>query len=151
MVEPPHAPIAADTVRYVGDAVAVVLAETREQAQAAAHLVAADYEELPPLGTLEQALAPGAPLVWSEAEGNVCFDWEIGDRAATDAAFETADHVVSLDVRNQRLIPNAIEPRAALAEYDTASGDYTLYTTSQNPHLIRLLLGAFVMGIPPPT
>jgi carbon-monoxide dehydrogenase large subunit len=148
MVEPPHAPIAADAVRYVGDAVAVVLAETREQAQAAAHLVAADYEELPPLGTLEQALAPGAPLVWSEAEGNVCFDWEIGDRAATDAAFEAADHVVSLDVRNQRLIPNAIEPRAALAEYDAASGDYTLYTTSQNPHLIRLLLGAFVMGIP---
>jgi carbon-monoxide dehydrogenase large subunit len=147
MVEPPHSPIAADAARYVGDAVAVVLAETREEARAAGHLVAVDYEELPALGTLEQALAPGAPLVWPEAEGNVCYDWEIGDKAATDAAFEAADHVVSLDVRNQRLIPNAIEPRAALAEYDSSSGDYTLYTTSQNPHLIRLLLGAFVMGI----
>jgi carbon-monoxide dehydrogenase large subunit len=148
MVEPPHPAMASDTVRYVGEPVAVVLAETRGQARDAGLLVQVQYDELPAVGTLEHAIAPGAPRVWEEAEGNVCFDWEIGDKHATDAAFAAADHTVALDVRNQRMIPNAIEPRAALAEFDLNSGEYTLYTTSQNPHLVRLLLGAFVMGIP---
>ena len=136
-------------VRYVGDCVAIVVAETAEQAKAAS--------EPDRCGTrgacrrwprIEAAEADGAPLVFDEAPGNVCYDWEVGDRAATDAAFEAADHVVSIDVVNNRLIPNAIEPRAAIANYDPATGEYTLYTTSQNPHLVRLLLGAFVLGLP---
>jgi aerobic carbon-monoxide dehydrogenase large subunit len=148
MVEPTHPPLAVDRVRHVGDQVAVVVAETRAQAKAAAQLVWVDYKPLPAVGTLEVATRGGAPLVWDAAPGNVCFDWEIGDKAATDAAFAKADHVVALDVRQNRLVPNAIEPRSAIGEYDPSMGQYTLYTTSQNPHLIRLLLGAFVLGLP---
>ena len=100
------------------------------------------------MASIEAAEADGAAQVFDEAPGNVCYDWEVGDKDATDAAFEGATHVVSIDVVNNRLIPNAIEPRAAIANYDPATGDYTLHTTSQNPHLIRLLLGAFVLGLP---
>ncbi|HUL59133.1 MAG TPA: xanthine dehydrogenase family protein molybdopterin-binding subunit [Anaeromyxobacteraceae bacterium] len=148
MVEPPHPALAADRVRHVGDGVAVVVAETRDQAREAAARVEVDYQELPAAASLAQATAAGAPLVWDQAKGNVCFDWHLGDKAATDAAFAKAFKVVSLDTLNNRLIPNAIEPRAAIGEYDRAGGDYTLTTTSQNPHLTRLLLGAFSYGIP---
>ena len=148
MVEPGHPAMAIDKVRYVGDCVAIVVAETAEQAKSAANLIDVEREELPAVASIEAAEADGAPLVFDEAPGNVCYDWEVGDRAATDAAFDAADHVVSIDVVNNRLIPNAIEPRAAIANYDPATGDYTLYTTSQNPHLVRLLLGAFVLGLP---
>ena len=86
--------------------------------------------------------------MWPEAPGNLCYDWELGDEAATDKAFESAHHITSLDLVNNRLIPNAMEPRAAIGDYDQATGDYTLYTTSQNPHVIRLLMGAFVLQIP---
>ena len=148
MVEPPHPALPADRVRHVGDQVAAVIAETREAARAAAALVDVEYEELPAVATLASATGDGAPLVWDEAPGNICYDWEVGDAEATEAAFRGADQVVSIDVVNNRLIPNAIEPRAAIGEYDSRTGDHTLFTTSQNPHLIRLLLGAFVMGIP---
>ena len=148
MVEPPHPPLAADRVRYQGDCVAVVVAETREQAEAAAALVEVEYEDRPGVASVAAATAAGAPLVWDEAPGNVCYDWEFGDQAAVEAAFQEAAHVVSIDLVNQRLIPNAIEPRAALAAFDPATGEYTLYTTSQNPHLTRLLLGGFVLGLP---
>ncbi|NNF28996.1 MAG: xanthine dehydrogenase family protein molybdopterin-binding subunit [Gemmatimonadetes bacterium] len=148
MVEPPHPALAVDKVRHVGDCVAVVIAETKAQAKAAAMLVDVDFDDLPAVGSLSAAVADGAPLVWDEAPGNVCYDWEIGDAGATDAAFASAAHTVAIEVVNQRLVPNAIEPRAANADYNAASGEYTLYTTSQNPHLTRLLLGAFVLGIP---
>ena len=148
MVEPPHPALPADRVRHVGDQVAAVIAETREEARAAAALVDVEYEELPAVATLASATGDGAPLVWDDAPGNICYDWEVGDAEATEAAFRGADRVVSIDVVNNRLIPNAIEPRAAIGEYDSRTGDHTLFTTSQNPHLIRLLLGAFVMGIP---
>ena len=148
MKEPGHPPLAASVVRYVGDAVAVVIAESRDAAKEAAQLVEVDYEELPVVASLGAALAEGAQLVHEEAPGNVCFDWEIGDAAATEAAFEKAAHVAKLDVVNQRLIPNAIEPRVAIAEYDRASDTTTVWTTSQNPHVARLLMGAFVMGLP---
>ena len=148
MVEPPHPALALGKVRYVGDCVAIVVAETAEQAKAAANLIDVEREELPAVASIEAAEADGAPLVFDEAAGNVCYDWEVGDKAATDAAFENADHVVSIDVVNNRLIPNAIEPRAAIANFDPATDEYTLYTTSQNPHLVRLLLGAFVLGLP---
>ncbi len=148
MIEPSHPPLAADTVRYVGDAVAVVVAKTRAEARAAAQLVEVDYEDLPVAASIGAALADGAPLVHEGAPGNICFDWEIGDEAATEAAFAKASHVAKLDLVNQRLIPNAIEPRAALADYDRASDMTTVYTTSQNPHVARLLMGAFVMSLP---
>ncbi len=148
MVEPGHPPLATECVRYVGDQVAVVLAETRAIARDAAELVDVDFEELPAVADLESASADGAPLVWDDAKGNICFDWEIGDKSATDAAFASADQVVSIDIVNNRLIANAMEPRAAIGDYDVGRDEYTLYTTSQNPHVIRLLMGAFVMAIP---
>jgi len=148
MNEPPHPPLASSVVRYVGDAVAIVVAESRQQAKTAAQLVEVDYEELRAAASIEAGLAKGAPQVHAEAPGNVCYDWELGDEAATKAAFKGAAHIAKLDLVNQRLIPNAIEPRAAIAEYDRASDSTTVWTTSQNPHVARLLMGAFVMGLP---
>ena len=148
MVEPAHPPLIANVVRHVGDQVAVVIAESRAVAKDAAELVMVDYEELPVVANLEAASADGAALVWDDAPGNVCFDWEIGDQAATEAAFAKATQVASIDVVNNRLIANAMEPRSAIGEYDSGRDEHTLYTTSQNPHVIRLLMGAFVMGIP---
>jgi len=148
MAEPPHPVIAVGKVRHVGDPVAVVIAETRQAAKDAAELLEIDYTDLPAVSTLKQAVAPGAPLVHDDVPGNVCYDWHIGDKALVDAAFAKAAKVVKLDLTNNRLIPNAMEPRAAVGEWDTSSGDYTLYTTSQNPHVIRLLMGAFVLHIP---
>lgn len=148
MVEPPHPPLAVERVRYVGDHVAVVVAETRRQAQDAAELIDIDYEPLPAVASITEAMKPNAPQVWEQAPGNLCYDWEIGDRAAVDAAFAKAHHVTRLELVNNRLIPNAIEPRAAIGDYDPATGEHTLYTTTQNPHVIRLLMGAFVLHIP---
>jgi carbon-monoxide dehydrogenase large subunit len=148
MVEPTHPAMAIGKVRHVGEVVAIVVAETRDQAREAAALIDIDYQELPAVASLEAARADGAPLVWDEAGGNLCYDWEVGDRAAAEGAIAGAAHTVSIDVVNQRLVPNAIEPRAAIGNFDPATGEYTLYTTSQNPHLIRLLLGAFVLGLP---
>ena len=148
MVEPPHPVLATDRVRHVGDPVAMVIAETKAQAKAAAALVEVDYEPLPAAAHLNQAIADGAAAVWDDAPDNICFDWELGDAAATDAAFESAKHIVSIDVVNNRLVANAIEPRAAIGVYDPDKDERTLYTTSQNPHVIRLLMGAFVLQIP---
>jgi carbon-monoxide dehydrogenase large subunit len=148
MVEPPHPPLVLDKVVHVGDQVAVVIAESREQAKDAAELIMVDYDELPAVTTSPEALKDGAPLVHEQAAGNLCYDWHLGDKAATDAAFAKAAHVTKLDLINNRLVPNAMEPRAAIGEFDRATGDYTLWTTSQNPHVIRLLMGAFVLGIP---
>jgi len=148
MAEPPHPVIAAGKVRHVGDPVAVVIAETRQDAKNAAELIEIAYTDLPAVASMEAALAPGAAEVHDGVAGNVCYDWHIGDKAIVDAAFAAAAHVVRLDLINNRLVPNAMEPRAALGDFDTSSGDYTLYTTSQNPHVIRLLMGAFVLHIP---
>jgi carbon-monoxide dehydrogenase large subunit len=148
MVEPPHPALVADRVRHVGDQVAIVVAETRDQAREGAALLEVDYEELPAVGTVGKAIAAGAALVWDQAKGNTCFDWHVGDKAPVEAAFKKAHKIVKLDLVNNRIVPNAIEPRAAIGEYDRATGDYTLTTTSQNPHLTRLLLGAFSFGVP---
>ena len=148
MVEPGHPALVADKVRHVGDQVAVVIAETRDQAREAAGLVEVEYQELAAAVTVTQAVAPGAPLVHEQAKANTCYDWHLGDQAATDAAFARAAKVVTLDLVNNRLVPNAMEPRSAIGEFDRATGDLTLWTTSQNPHLIRLLLAAFTLGVP---
>jgi carbon-monoxide dehydrogenase large subunit len=148
MAEPPHPVLAVGKVRHVGDPVAVVIAETRQQAKDAAELLVIDYGDLPAVSSTVDAIAPGAPTVHDDVAGNICYDWHIGDKAMVDAAFARADKVVKLELTNNRLIPNAMEPRAALGEFDTSSGDYTLHTTSQNPHVIRLLMGAFVLHLP---
>jgi aerobic carbon-monoxide dehydrogenase large subunit len=148
MAEPPHPALAQGKVRHVGDPVAMVIATSKAAAQAAAGLVDVTYDVLPAVGLLGDAVKPGAPLVFDEVPGNVCFDWHIGDPAATDAAFAKAAHVVELDLTNNRLAPNAIEPRAAIGDYDLANDSYTLYTTSQNPHVIRLLMSAFTLHVP---
>jgi aerobic carbon-monoxide dehydrogenase large subunit len=148
MNEPPHPALALEKVRHVGDPVALVLAETHAQAKAAAQLIEVDYDDLDAAASIDAALAEGAPLVHDGAAGNQCFDWHLGDKGPVDEAFARAKHIVEIDVVNNRLIPNAMEPRAALGEYDSSTEDFTLWTTSQNPHLTRLLLGAFTLGVP---
>ena len=148
MHEPPHPVIAVGKVRHVGDPVAVVVADTKQQAKDAAELIEIDYQDLPAAATLRDAIATGASLVHDDVPGNICYDWHIGDPAVADAAFAKAAKVVKLELTNNRLVPNAMEPRAALGEFDAHSGEYTLHTTSQNPHVIRLLMGAFVLHIP---
>src|SRR5207237_6533919 len=120
---------APETVRFVGQAVAVVIAETKNQAKDAAEAVVVNYEELPAVPDIRAAIKPGAPQLHPEAPGNVIYDWTIGDEGATDAAFKSAANVVSLDITNNRLVPNAMEPRAAIAEYNEPEEHFTLYTT----------------------
>ncbi|MBX2803455.1 MAG: xanthine dehydrogenase family protein molybdopterin-binding subunit [Myxococcales bacterium] len=148
MVEPAWPVLAQGKVRFVGNPVAMVVAETKEQAKNAAKAIVVDYEELPAVGTLRAAMEGGGAAVHDEAPDNVCYDWHLGDKDAVDAAFANAAHVVEIELVNQRLIPNAMEPRSAIGHYDVATDMNTLYTSSQNPHLIRLLLGAFVMQLP---
>ncbi|HVN35183.1 MAG TPA: xanthine dehydrogenase family protein molybdopterin-binding subunit [Casimicrobiaceae bacterium] len=148
MKEPPHHVLAKGRVRYVGDHVALVVAETLHQAKDAAELIEVDYEVLPAVVNPADALKPGAPQIHDEAPGNKCYTWALGDKAAVDTAFAKAAHVTKIDIVNNRLIPNAIEPRAAVASYSRAEDAYTLYTTSQNPHVERLLMTAFVLGLP---
>jgi aerobic carbon-monoxide dehydrogenase large subunit len=143
-----HHAIQPEEVNHVGNIVAVVIAETRAIAEDAVALVEVDYEVLESLSLGSDALAEGAVQVHPEAPGNMAFDWNIGDSAAVDAEFAKADKIIRLELKNQRLVANAIEPRASLAEYKRAGDEYTLYTTSQNPHIHRVMIGAFIMGIP---
>jgi len=147
MKEPKHPVLADGKVRYVGDRVALVVAETLDQAKAAAELIEVDYEELTPvIGTGRAASI--ASNVHDEAPGNVCYHWGIGDKDGTEAAFKNAAHITTLKFKNNRLAPNAMEPRCANASYSRADDNYTLYVSNQNPHVERLLMCAFVLGIP---
>ena len=146
MAQPPHPPLAVDRVNYVGEPYAIVLAETLEAAKNGAETIEAEFAPQP--AVVDLANAARGERIHENAPNNQCYDWALGDEAATNAAFAKADHVTSLDIVNNRLIPNAIEPRAALGEYDAAAGTYTLHTTSQNPHLERLVLAAFVNVAP---
>ena len=148
MNEPPHPVLAQGKVRYVGDAVAIVVAESIDQAKDAAEQIEVDYDVLASVVSSVDALKPGAPQIHEQAPGNRCYTWALGDKAAVDAAFAKAAHVTKLDLVNNRLVPNAIEPRAALASWNRADDAYTLYVTSQNPHVERLLMTAFVLGLP---
>jgi carbon-monoxide dehydrogenase large subunit len=148
MKEPPHPVLSLGKVRYVGDPVAMVVAETPAEAKDAAELIVVDYDVLPAVVHPVAALQGGAPQIHEGAPGNRCYTWALGDKAAVETAFAKAAHVTKLDIVNNRLIPNAIEPRAAVATYSRAEDSYTLYVTSQNPHVERLLMTAFVLGIP---
>jgi carbon-monoxide dehydrogenase large subunit len=148
MAEPKHPVLAEGRVRHVGDPIAVAIAATRQQARDAAEAIEVTYEVLPASTSMKQAQAANAPAVHETIPSNLCYDWHIGEKAAVDAAFAGAAHKVVFETTNQRLVPNAMEPRAAIGDYDTTTGEHTLWTTSQNPHVIRLLMGAFVLNIP---
>ncbi|MFC3323744.1 xanthine dehydrogenase family protein molybdopterin-binding subunit [Mesorhizobium cantuariense] len=136
-------PLAFDRVRYVGDAVVVVVAETKGQARDAAEAVEITYKELKAVVDASKAMDKGAPQIHPEADNNLIFDWDIGNADDTAAAFKKAAHIVKMDIINNRLVPNAMEPRAALGHYDKAEDHYTCWTTSQNPHVARLVMSAF--------
>jgi carbon-monoxide dehydrogenase large subunit len=140
--------VVTDRVCHVGDSVAVVVAEDPYIAADAVEAIEVDYEPLPTVVDARGAMDAGAPLVHAEIEDNVSYHWALGDQDACDKAFAEADEVVEIELVNQRLIPTAMEPRAAAAQWDAASEEMTVWTTSQNPHPIRLLLSAFTLGIP---
>jgi carbon-monoxide dehydrogenase large subunit len=150
MQEPPHPVLAQGKVRHVGDAIAAVVAESAAQARDAAELISADIEELPAVVDMKQALAEGATKVHDDLTSNLCYDWGFVEenRDAVAEAIDKAHHVTTLELVNQRLVANPIEPRVAIGDYTDHDDQSTLYTTSQNPHVIRLLMGAFVLGIP---
>lgn len=145
---PTHHALAVDKVNHVGDGVAVVVAETAYIAHDAVDLIDVDYDPLPAAVNAKAAAQEGAPQVYDEIANNISFHWTLGDKEATDKAFSEADHVVELDLVNQRLIPNAMEPRAVAAQWNRFEEDMTVWTSSQNPHIIRLLLSGFTLGVP---
>jgi aerobic carbon-monoxide dehydrogenase large subunit len=148
MREPPHPVLATGKVRHVGDPVALVIAETAKAAKDAAELVTVDYDLLPAVADTAHAADSGQPAVHDEVPDNVCYTWGHGDKAATDAAFAQAAHVTTLEIVNNRLVPNAIEPRAVNASYSRQDESYTVYVANQNPHVERLLMAAFVLSLP---
>jgi len=145
---PPRHALAVGTVRFVGEAVAAVVAETIAQARDAMEAIDVRYEPLPCVVDADDAVAPGAPLVWPAATGNVAAEARHGDAAATEAAFAKAAHVVTLDLVNQRLAPSPIEPRAIVASFDAATGRITLRVSNQTPTGLRDSLCADVLGMP---
>lgn len=148
MKEPAHPALALGKVRCVGDAVAFIVAETLEEARSAAEAIEVDYEILPAVISMLDAIRPGATAIFDEVPDNTCFDWECGDAKATAEAFKQAAHIARISLVNNRLVGNPMEPRAAVADYDTGREHYTLWTTSQFPHIVKLLMGNFVLHIP---
>ena len=145
---PEYRAIATSTAHFVGHAVAVVIGDSAYAAKDGADQVVVDYELLPSVTDGEKAVKPGAPQLHANVPGNVAFRWSIGDKDQTDAAIKGAARVVRQRLVNQRLIPNAMEPRASMASYNAATGELTAWITSQNPHVHRLLMAAFVLGMP---
>ncbi|MGB6758814.1 MAG: xanthine dehydrogenase family protein molybdopterin-binding subunit [Xanthobacteraceae bacterium] len=139
-----HPVLANGKACHVGDAVAVAIGETLAQARDAAEKVQVDYAVLPAVADPAAAQKQGAPLIHDVAPKNTIYQWSLGDAKAADAAFKSAKHVTKLDIVNNRLVPNAIEPRAAIGEYDSGTGTFTLWNTTQNPHVARLVIAAFV-------
>ncbi len=144
----PYPVLATDKVRHVGDAVAFVVAETLAQARDAAEAVMVDYEELPGVSDMNEAIKPGAPQIHDAAPGNLAFDWANYDKAAVDAAFAAAKHVVKLDVVNNRIVVASMEARAAIGSYDEASDRITLHANTQGVHSVRGMLAGAILKIP---
>jgi len=145
---PARWPLTADKVRHVGDGVACVVAESAYLAADAVNAIEVEYEPLPAVVDARKTADSGAPLLHEDVPNNVSYTWSIGDKEACDKAFAEAEHVVELELINQRLIPNAIEPRATAAQWNPFTEEMTVWTTSQNPQPIRLLLSLFTLGIP---
>jgi aerobic carbon-monoxide dehydrogenase large subunit len=143
-----HPALAQGKVRYVGDHVAVVIADSLAEAKDAAEAIHVDYEVLVAQADTATTQRQGAPVIHDVAADNTVYRWHLGDKAKTDAAFAAAKHVTKIDLVNNRLVPNPMEPRSAIGEYDSGDGVFTLHTTSQNPHVTRLVLSAFI-GIAP--
>ena len=150
MQEPGHPILASGKVRHVGEPMAAVVAETLAQARDAAEAIDVDISELPAVIDMKAALKADAPKVHDDLKSNLCYDWGFVEenKAAVEEAFQKAAHVTTLELRNNRLVANPMEPRVAVGDFARGTGEHTLYTTSQNPHVIRLLMGAFVLGIP---
>src|SRR6478736_9371817 len=148
MKEPPHPALAQGKVRHVGDPVAFVVADSLAEARDAATAVAVEYEAIPSGTDVQGALKAGAPVIFDEIPDNTCYDWDLGDLHATDAALKNAHHVARVKLVNNRLVGNPMEPRAAIGEYNRATEQHTLWTTSQFPHIVKLLMGNFVLNIP---
>ncbi|MBS8226315.1 xanthine dehydrogenase family protein molybdopterin-binding subunit [Vannielia litorea] len=150
MQEPAHPVLAQGKVRHVGDPIAAVVAESLEEARDAAEAIDVDITDLPAVIDMKAAVQDGAPKVHDDLTSNLCYDWGFveDNRQAVDDAIKSAHHVTTLELKNNRLVANPMEPRVAVGDFNDATGDHTLYTTSQNPHVIRLLMGAFVLGIP---
>lgn len=145
---PDRWPLTVDKARHVGDGVACVVAENRYIAEDAVNLIEVDYKPLPVSVDARKTAQSGAPLLHDNIPNNISYTWALGNKEAMEKGFAEAEHVVELELVNQRLIPNAMEPRAAVAQWSAPTGEMTVWTTSQNPHPIRLLLSAFTLGIP---
>ncbi|MGB9753197.1 xanthine dehydrogenase family protein molybdopterin-binding subunit [Roseiflexus castenholzii] len=140
--------LAVGEVHFAGDPVALVIAEDRYIARDACDLIEVEYEPLPVVVDAKKATEPGAPQLHENAPNNIVMEWDAGDKAKADAAIAAAEVVVREQIINQRLIPTPMETRGAIARYEQATGEFTLWTTSQAPHVMRLLLTAFIFGIP---
>ena len=147
----PHPALASGAVHHVGDPVAVIIAETNQAGRDAAEAVMVDYDILPSITDLAVAMDAGQPLVWDGVPSNICFDWEVGDKAHTDALFATAAHVTTLDLVNNRVIVNSMEARAAAAQYDAATGKLTLTTNTQGGWSIKDMLAKTIFHVAPET
>jgi carbon-monoxide dehydrogenase large subunit len=139
---PPHYSLAKDTVRHVGDGVAFVVAETLGQAKDALDLIQVEYETLPAATDLATCMDPGQPLVWDDAPNNLCLDWETGDEKAVEAAFAKAKHIVELELVNNRIVVNSMEPRGALGLYEPGEERWSLWSSTQGSHFVRKLLSS---------
>ena len=140
MAEPPWPIFAQEKIRFVGELLAIVIAESINQAKDACELIEYDYDELEAVVSPLKAQQDGAPQIWEDIANNQCFDWELGDKEATEKAFGEAKHHVKIELTNNRLVPNAMEPRSYIGMYDKGKDQYTLYTTTQLPHIIRMLV-----------
>ncbi len=147
-VMPPRPAIVRERVRHVGDTVAMVVAESTAAARDAAELIEVDYEPLPAAVETAHALDPGQPLVWDEAPGNLSFDWELGDSAAVARAMAAARHQIGLDLVNNRVVVNSMEPRGAIGEYDAGEDFHTLWSSTQGSHFLRNLLAESIFKVP---
>ena len=144
----PHPLLARERVLYIGQPVAMVIAETLDEAKDAAELIEVEYEDLPSATTIEEAIAPGAPVIWEECRDNFAFFHEAGNKAAAAQAIASADHVIKHHMRINRLTTVSMEPRGCLAEYDPRDDRYTLRCTVQGPHQVRRTLAEEVLRIP---
>jgi carbon-monoxide dehydrogenase large subunit len=140
MASPPHPVLADGAVRHVGDPVAFIVADTAKAARDAAEQISVDYQIQPAITDLATVTGTSAPLVWPEVKQNIVFDWEFGDRAKTDAQFAKASHITSLTVVNNRIVVSSMEARASIADYDSATGRWTMYANTQGGWLVKGLI-----------